>query len=391
MIQPISRFMAKTTLYHGFGGARITGEEAVKLGLTKVLIVTDKGVRKAGLLGVVEDSLRQSKIVYEAFDDVPEDADAQTCHKIALILRQDYQGVVVVGGGSAICAAKGGAMEATNPHVKSIIELAGRNKYGTPPLPLICLPTTAGSGSDVSAGFPIVDETHQFEVGFSGDHLQPPVSILDPNMLRTCPTKPMIYAGLDALSHAVEALWGINASSLTDTLAYEAIRLIMNNLRAAALTDDMNAKSAQHLAASMANYACGNASLGIVHGLAISVGTIHAPHGLKCAMLLPFGIEFNMPVCEGKFARLAVILGENFCGSTPHELAETFLARVKQLYLDIDFPTAFTPEQLRPENIPDLINEVRRYTPSFLETNLRHVTDADLERIAWAATVGWDH
>lgn len=389
-MQPVSRFMARTTLYHGIGAAKMAGGEAAKLGLQKVLIVTDQGVREAGLLAVVEDSFQVNTIAHDTFDEVPEDADVQTCREIAGILRQGYHGVVAVGGGSPICAAKGGAMEAANPHIQSILELAGHNQYRNPPLPVICLPTTAGSGSDVSAAFPIVDETHSYELAVTGDHVQPPVSILDANLLKTCPTRPMIYAGLDALSHAVEALWGPHATPLTDALASEAILLIMANLRAAVLTDDMEAKSSQHLAAAMANFACGNAGLGIVHGIASSISHIRAPHGLKCGMLLPFAIAFNMTVCEDKFARLAALSGEGAHGGARRALAEKFLHRIKALYRDLGFPTRFTPEQFKTEHVPALVKEIRRYSPAFLQSNRRRVTDEDIERIALGAAEGWD-
>jgi len=391
MIQQISRFMARTTLYHGFGATELAGVEATKLGIKKVMLVSDPGVRKAGLLDRVEESLEKSTLPYEIFDKVEEDADVETVHQIALRIRESgCNGVVVVGGGSAMCAAKGAALEAVN-EVESIRELEGLNRYKVPPLPVICLPTTAGSGTDVSWGFPIVDEAQGREFSIAGEHIQPPVSILDPLLLKTCPRRPMIYAGLDALSHAVEALWGMRATVLTDALAYEAIRLIMNNLRAAALTDDMEAKSRQLLASAIANFAGGNAGMGIVHGIAVSVGNLKGPHGFKCGMLLPFGIEFNMTVCEEKFAKIAAMLGDATSGKLHSQLAQVFLRQVKQLLIDLDFPRRFGPENLSRERIPDLIKEVRKHIPPFLETNLRKVTDEDVTRICKASLEGWDH
>jgi len=390
MIQQISRFMTKTTVYHGLGSTELTGSEAAKLGITRAMIVCGPRVKRAGLLEGVEKSLAASKVEYEIFDGVEEDADVDTVHKIALRIREaGCNGVVTVGGGSSMCAAKGAALEATN-EVESIRELEGLNQYKVPPLPMICLPTTAGSGTDVSWEFPIVDWERQREFSIAGEGIQPPVSILDPLLLKTCPPRPMIYAGLDALSHAVEALWGIRATLLTDALASEAIRLIMGNLRAAALTDDMEAKSTQHLASAMANFAGGNASMGIIHGIAVSVGNLKGSHGYKCGMLLPYAIEFNMPVCEEKFARVATILGETPYGMTTRDLAESFLRRVKQLLIDLDFPRKFTEEELPREKIPALIKEVRQHVPAFLETNLRKVTDEDVARVCEASLKGWE-
>jgi alcohol dehydrogenase class IV len=390
MTQQISRFMAKTTIYHGIGSRDLVGEEATKLGISRALLVCDPGVRKAGLLGGVEKQLSKSSVAYEVYDEVEEDADVNTVHELASIIRESgCDGVVVVGGGSAMCAAKGAALEATND-VRSIRELEGLNQYKVPPLPVLCLPTTAGSGTDVSWGFPIVDEERGREFSVAGEHIQPPVSLLDPYFLKTCPRWPMIFAGLDALTHAVEALWGIRATILTDALAYEAIRLIMGNLREAVLTKDVEAMSNQLLASVVANFAGGNASMGVIHGIAISVGNLKGPHGFKCGMLLPHGIEFNMTVCEEKFAKIATILGETPSGKTTSELAKWFLHQVKQLLADLDFPPRFGPENLARERIPHLINEVRKHVPPFLETNLRPVADDDVTRICEAALKGWD-
>jgi len=390
MIQQISRFMTKTTVFHGLGSTEITGAETAKQGVTRALIVCGPRVRKAGLLEGVEKSLSAAEIGYEIFDTVEEDADVDTVHALVLRIKETgCNGVVAVGGGSSLCAAKGAALEAAND-VESIRELEGVNQYKVPPLPLICLPTTAGAGTDVSWGVPIVDPENGREFSIAGDTLQPPVSILDPMLLRTCPPWPMICAGLDALSHAVEALWGMQATFLTDALAYEAIRVIMGNLKRAALTDDMEAKSKQHLASAIANFAGGNAGMGIVHGIAVSIGNLKGPHGYKCGMLLPFGVEFNMPVCEEKFARIATILGESSRGKTTAGLARLFLHRIKQLLIDLDFPRRFKPEDLAEDRIPDLIKEVRQHIPPFLDINLRKVMDEDITRICKASLEGWD-
>jgi len=390
MMEQISRFMAKTTIYHGIGSREFVGIEATKLGISKALLVCDPGVRRAGLLGEVEKPLSESRVAYEIYDEVKEDADVKTVHTLVLIIRESgCNGVIVVGGGSAMCAAKGAALEATND-VESIRELEGLNQYKVPPLPVLCLPTTAGSGTDVSWGFPIVDRDAGREFSIAGEHIQPPVSLLDPYFLRTCPRGAMIYAGLDALTHAVEALWGVRGTVLTDALAYEAIRLIMGNLRKAALTKDMDAKSHQLLGSTIANLAGGNAGLGIIHGIAVSVGNLKGPHGFKCGMLLPHAIEFNMPVCQGKFAKTAAILSGTPQDKSRSDLAAVFLQQIKQLLADLDFPRRFGSENLQREKIPDLIKEVRKHTPPFLETNLRPVADDDVARICEAALKGWD-
>lgn len=368
----------------------MVGREVAKSGITRAIIVTDRGVRQAGLLEAVEESLSENKIGYEVFDAVEEDADVNIIHKIASQIKETgCNGVVVVGGGSPICAAKGSALEAAN-NVEDVRAFEGLNQYEVPPLPVICLPTTAGSGSDVSTGFPVLDYENQRHFGIGGEHISPPVTILDPFLLNTCPHWPMVYAGIDALSHAVEALWGIRSTTFTDALAYEAIRLIMTNLKEATFTDNIGAKINQQLGSTISMVAGDNGGLGIVHALAGVVFNAKGPHGYKCGIFLPHAMEFNMPVCEEKFARMATILGEPPHGKTTSELAGLFLRRVKQLLIALDFPRKFESANLSREKIPELIKEVRRNSPPFLESNLRKVTDEDIARICETSLRSWD-
>ncbi len=388
--QGTSQFIFKTVVYHGIGSTELTGGEAVKQGISKALIVTDNGVRQAGLLEVVQNSLSKSKVDYEVFDEVQENADVNVIHRISLRIKKSVcNGIVVVGGGSPICAAKGAALEVTN-NVKDIRALEGWNKAKVPPLPIVCLPTTAGSGSDVSPGFPVLDYEYQREFGIGGEYVSPRVSILDPLLLKTCPRWPMTFGGIDALTHAVEALWSTRSTPLTDTLAFGAIKIIMTNLKEATLTDDIEAKLNQQLGCTLAMVAGENAGLGIIHGLGGVCFSLKGPHGYKCGIFLPHAIEFNMLVCQQKFAEMAIILGEKSQYKTISELASLFLRRVKLLLIDLDFPRKFEPANLSREQIPEVIKEARRFSPPFLEYNLRKVTDEDIAGMCEASLEDWE-
>ncbi len=387
--QPV-QFIFKTMVYHGIGSTELTGSEATKLGIAKAMIITDRGVRKAGLLEAVQKSLSKSKISYQVFDEVEEDADVNVIHKIALLIKKTgCNGIVVVGGGSPICAGKGAALEVTNK-VKTVRELEGWNKAKVPPLPIICLPTTAGSGSDVSPGFPVLDYEYQRHFGIGGELVPPHVSILDPLLLTTCPRWPMAFAGIDALSHAVEALWSNRSTLLTDALAYEAIKLVMTNLREAVFSDNMEAKLNQQLGCTLAMVAGENAGLGALHVIGGVCFNLKGPHGYKCGVLLPPIMEFNLPVCEDKFARMAVMLGELLHNKTTAGLARLFLRQVKQLLADLDFPRKFDQANLTPKQIPEVVKEARRFSPPFFDNNLRKVTDEDIAHICEATLKGWE-
>jgi alcohol dehydrogenase class IV len=358
----------------------MVGSEAARLGIKQALLVTDPGVRKAGLLEPIEASLEESSIPYQVFDGVPEDADVETMHQGALALKEaGANGVVAVGGGSPMCAAKGIALEATNG-VK-VREMEGRNRYRLPPLPVICIPTTAGSGAEVSTNIAIHDAQQERIYGVGGDDIQPPLALLDPLLLRTCPPRQMVYSGLDALSHCLETLWTTKANDLSNALAYEAIRLIMAHLPKASFSDDLGAKSTQLLASTMANLS------GIVHALTMDYH-LKLPHGLSNGLLLPYAMEYNMPVCEQRFARLALVLGERAKGRNNGQLARVALRRLKELYLLLGVPRKFEEKDLPKERIPQMAQAAANNF--FAKDNLRKVTVEDATRLYEASLQGWE-
>lgn len=386
MVAQVFSFLCKTKVVHGPGSAALLGEEAARLGIKRALLVTDAGVRKAGLLEGAEASLAAQGVTREVFDQVAEDAEVEAMHLGALQAREaGCDGVVVVGGGSPICAGKGIALEVTNG--QKVREYEGRNQYRVPPLPVVCLPTTAGSGSDVSAAFVVHDAAQERVYAVAGDHVQPLVSILDPLLLRTCPPRQMVVSGLDALSHAIEALWTKKGTPLTDAIAYEAIRLIMGNLRKAALTDDLEAKNLQHLASTMANMACGNASLGLVHGMTMYY-RLKLPHGYQNGVLLPYVMEFNLPACEEKLARMVLALGEPPNGKGPRQLARAALRHLREFYLDLSFPRKFDQKEFPAQEIPQMVETA--LGNGFIQDNIRKSTEKDLTDLYEASLRGWE-
>jgi len=386
-LNQLATFICRTRIYHGLGTATMAGSEAERLGMQKVLLVTDPGIRKAGLLEAVEASLSESRIPCQVFDSVPEDADTGTMGKGTLVLKEaGANGLIAVGGGSPMCAAKGIALEATNGI--SVREMEGRSRYRVSPLPVICIPTTAGSGAEVSTNIAIHDAEQERIYGVGGDEIQPPVALLDPLMLKTCPPRQMVYSGLDALSHGLETLWTTKANYLSNALAHEAIRLIMTHLPRASFSDDIEAKSAQLLASTMANLSLQASSLGIVHAMTMDYH-LKLPHGLANGLLLPYAMEYNMPVCQERFARLAVTLGAESRGRSEAELARAALKRLKEFYITLDVPRKFEEKDLPRERIPAMARQTAS-NPFFAKDNLRKVTEEDAARLFEASLQGWE-
>jgi len=380
-------FRLGTVVHHGFGSVSKLGPEATRLGAKKVLLVTDKGVADAGLLDTVVDSLETAGIPYVTLDDVEVDPGTATVDRgLKLLKDEKCNVVVVVGGGSPVCAAKGIALLANNGG--SMTDYEGESKYKHPPLPVIAIPTTAGAGSEVSAAFIITDESRNYKFTMTGPDCYPEVAILDPLLLRNIPFWPAVNAGLDALTHAIEACCTNFSTPLTDSIALTAIGLIMESLAPMVLTGDLEAKNKQHLAATMANIACGNAKLGLVHALCQPLANYHLAHGYANGILLPYVMEYNLPVCEEKFASMAVAMGEDRHGYSQGELARKAIWRVKDLYITIGFPRKLDEKQVSPKEIPEMVK--RAMTRPMVKFNIRRSTAEDLTLLYEKAFQGWE-
>jgi alcohol dehydrogenase class IV len=263
----------------------------------------------------------------------------------------------------------------------------GIGNYQNSPLPVIAIPTTAGSGSEVSQVFIISDEKTDNKMTISGPEVFPETAILDPLLLRSLPPWQFILSGLDALGHAIEATSTTQANFMTDAMAYEAIEIIMANLAPAALTDNLEAKRDQLIASSMANIACGNAKLGLGHSVSSALGLHHVPHGLAVGILIPYVMEFNLPACEKQTAKMAAAMGVASEDMTQAEMAWAALDAVRDLYDILEFPDRLTEDMVPKEKIPELVeNAIVRPTTKM---NLRKSSAEDLTKIYEAAYRGW--
>ena len=382
------QFTLPTRILYGYNTAGLTAAEAKKLGIKKALVVTDKGVSAAGVVKPVMQNLEALGVPFDVFDDVPVDPDTQVVEKGAALLKEKgCNGVVIVGGGSVLCAGKGIAVVAANGG--NVRDYEGVDKYKTPPLPVIGLPTTAGSGSEASGVFLISDEqrnSHKMAIG--GYDVYPKVAILDPLLLRTLPARQFAISGIDALTHAVEATCTSQTTPLTDAIAYEAIRIIMKNLAKATYTDDLEAKGNQLFASTIANIACGNARLGLVHGLSQSAESYHLAHGLSVGVLLPYIMEYNLPACEEKLARMADVMEVAMPGMTLSEKARASIDAVKELQVKLNFPDRIPQDIVPREDIPKMA-KAAMMRPQVKVFNARKPTEADLVGILEAAYDGW--
>ncbi|MEA2180786.1 MAG: alcohol dehydrogenase [Solirubrobacteraceae bacterium] len=284
-------FHAPTRIVAGRGClAERLGDEVARLGVRTVAVIADRGLAEAGVLEPILAHVRDAD--HELCALIGEDPDLEEAEAAGrAAIERGARGILVIGGGSALCAGKAAAMCLTNPD--PLVSYMGRDRLAAPPAPTVAVPTTAGSGSEVSTVVVLHDPNHAQHVVIRGRGYEPEATLLDGDVLRTLPPRPMIAAALDALSHALEALWSTGATRFTDALALASSRAIRTALPRA-LDGDRDAMQELIEASAMANLACGNAELALVHALSSSP-FVHLPHGHQNGVLLPHVAAFNEP------------------------------------------------------------------------------------------------
>jgi alcohol dehydrogenase len=286
--------------------------ELDQLGAQKPLIITDKGVTKAGLVKHVKQAFRGSKMTIGAiYDDVPADSSNEVVNDIARVYRENgCDSLVAVGGGSPIDTAKGVNIVITEES-EDLMQFMGAELLKKPMKPLIVVPTTSGTGSEVTLVAVISNTEKNVKMAFTSYHLMPSAAILDPRMVLTMPPKITAATGMDALTHATEAYICLQKNPMSDAYSFAAISLIRDNLLQA-VTDgkDEQARLSMANAATMAGAAFSNSMVGMVHSLGHATGGVaHIPHGIAMSIFLPFGLEYNMNRVSHYIGELLLPLG----------------------------------------------------------------------------------
>lgn len=397
-------FLMKTKVVHGQGTLSLLPQELRGLGAKTPWIVTDPGLVSAGVCAEVESTLEKAGFSHGRFDQVAKVARASSVDASVVAARDfGFDSVIALGGGSALVVGKATAVVGSNGG--NIRDYDGVGRVPLPPLPIVAIPTTAGSGAEVSMFSPVVDEERNLKLIIGGPNCFPHVAILDPLLLRTLPPTQAVYSGVDALAHAIEAQLSTGATPITDALGLCAMQALMNNLRTAALTDDMDAKEACLLASCMANWASGNAKLSLGHGLARNVQALFpVPYGLTIGIFLPITLDFNLPAAVPQLSRMARFAGIAE-SARPLQQAQAMVRAVKELLIDLRFPNRFTEKQVDRKKIPLMaamaVQEVygEKKDPSELmpvapdtpvrSTNLRKATYRDAIELYERSLEGW--
>jgi alcohol dehydrogenase class IV len=393
-------FHSAGQLLFGRNAVQQLGEIVDRLRGKRVLIVTDKILAKAGILSKVREPLAGLTVdVFDGGEPEPSLGMVLRCIEAAKTFRPDS--VIGLGGGSNMDAAKLVAVALT--HGGDPRDYVGEDKIPGPVLPLICVPTTAGTGSEVSAAAVFTDTDKQMKVSCLSNFIRPSAAIVDPLLTVSCPPKVTADSGIDALTHAIEGFTAIDnahyplpagersvyqgKNPFADITAEKAIRLVGQFLRRAVKDgNDLEARDGMALAATLGGLAFSNSGVALVHAMEYPVGAaVHVSHGAGNGLLLPFVMRFNLPARKAAFAIVAQWLGEKTDGLDETAAAELAVQAVEKLKSDIGIPSRLRDlgvkeEQLRP--FAEKAFTIKR----LMRVNPRYPTQEEIEQVykqAW--------
>lgn len=352
-----SAFNTVSRIVHNWGCIQALPEEIAKLSknAARVLIVSDPGIEAAGILDKAASILSGTGLHSAVFSKVRSDPAFDSAEASIAVAKEYKPDVVVgIGGGSSLDIAKLTAAMLTNSG--PIERYVGMELIENPGIPLILIPTTAGTGSEVTSICVLSDVVNKVKKGIVSRHLYAQTVLLDPELTIGLPPRVTAMTGMDALVHAVESYTGKRATPFTDVLNLEAIRFIGANLRTAYNNgQDQGARTRMLYASCMAGMAFSNTQNGLDHAMALAIGgRFHLPHGLLTAFLLPWVMGFNMEANPAKFAKIARAMGQAPEGISDQEGARLAVSGVQSLLNDLNISTKLSSYEVPREVFPDL-------------------------------------
>jgi alcohol dehydrogenase class IV len=378
----VTKFLVPEVIF-GLGCIDQVGESLARLGARRVFLATDPGVLGAGWVDRVLPYLSDVGLEWILWDGVTENPKDFEVHRGAeMYLAEGCDAILAVGGGSPIDAAKGVGIIASNGG--SINDYAGTDKVAKPLPPMVMLPSTAGTGADISQFAVITDTSRRVKLVLVSKSLVPDISITDPTLLTTKDEELTSYTGMDALTHAIESYVSVAATPLTDVHALSAIELISQNLRpSVASRDNLTAKTNMAMASLEAGICLSNASLGATHAITHQIGgAFDVPHGKANAVVLPHVMEHNLISDTDRFARIAAAMGESVGVMSARDAAFLAVDAVRNLAEDIGIPARVTEiERLPADALNQLISNC--LDDVCLVTNPRDVRAEHIERLLW--------
>lgn len=363
MASDFFQFSCPTKIVFNPGLSKDFSAELASFSLSRVMVITDQMLLKLGIVNPVLEGLKNAGLdVVSLFGDVPPNSELKTIQRCAdEAIKKEVEGIIAIGGGSVLDTAKG--VDILLTHGGDLVnDYSGAETLPGPLKPLIAIPTTAGTGSEVTHAAVILDALTHVKLSFVDRNLAPHLAILDPELTVGLPPKLTAATAMDALTHAIESTTSIQANPISDALAAKAIRLIRKNIMRAVLHgEDLEARGGLLTASTMAGVAFDHAMVGVVHGMAHATGAL-APvhHGTANSIYLPWGMEYNLEVCAEKYAEIADLIGVKTDGMSAEAAAVKGIEGIKRMREELQQACGL-PFRLRDagvgENLLDAIAE----------------------------------
>ena len=375
----VNRFILNEVSYFGPGARKELPNVVNRFGYKKALVVTDKGLMKFGVAKMVLDELDAAGIAYDIFDDVkPNPTVTNVKEGIGACKTAEADFIIAIGGGSAMDTAKGIGIVCNNPEFSDIVSLEGVAETKKRSLPIIALPTTAGTAAETTINYVIVDEENQKKMVCVDPNDIPAVAIVDAELMYSLPKGLTASTGMDAMTHAIEGYITKAAWEMSDMFEIKAIEMIHKYLPIAVNEpENPEGRNGMAVAQYIAGMAFSNVGLGVDHGMAHPMSALHdVPHGVACAILLPTVMRFNAPAAKEKYVEIAKACGVYKDGMTVDQAVEAACEEIANLSRIVGIPAHLSELGIKEEDIPALaeqaINDV--CTPG----NPREVTKDDI-------------
>ena len=352
-------FVLNETSYFGEKARDVLPEEIKKRNFKKVFLVSDKSLVEAGVTAKVEGILKDAEIDYELYDEIKPNPTIQNVTDGVTACKKSKADVIVaVGGGSSIDTAKGISIVMTNPDRADIKSLNGNSNTVNRGMPLIALPTTAGTAAEVTINYVITDEERKIKMVCVDPNDIPIVAIVDSELMASMPKSLAAATGMDALTHSLEGYITKAHNEISDMFHLRAIKMIFDNLAKAVNEKDQKAINVMGMAQYIAGMGFSNVGLGICHSMAHQLGAVYdTPHGIANAMLLPTVLEYNGEVCYERYRDILKELGYPAEKYTKEELIKTLVERVKELGEEVGITQTISDYGAKLEDIPMLADK----------------------------------
>ena len=337
----MQKFVLNETSYHGKGAISAVPEEIIARGLKKAFVASDPDLVKFGISGKVTELLEKNGIEYFLYSDIkPNPTIENVQNGVKALKKCGADCIVAIGGGSSMDTAKAIGIIATNPEFEDVRSLEGVAPTKNPCVPIIAVPTTAGTAAEVTINYVITDVERKRKFVCVDVHDIPVVAVVDPDMMSSMPKSLTAATGMDALTHAIEGYITKGAWEMSDMFHIKAIEIIAKNLRGA-VNNTAEGREGMALGQYVAGMGFSNVGLGIAHSMAHTLGAVYdTPHGVACAMMLPIVMEYNQECTGEKYREIARAMGvKGVDEMSVDEYRKAAIDAVKQLSADVGIPS----------------------------------------------------